>query len=106
MTLCRPLSYGPHTAPSKEDGGTLERRTDVCLTPAQDDTMTSDQRDASPPSPSSLCGHSCYHTAIRALQCHPCRMDLPGPTTSVGTRTDYSVGPWDYPTCAPGYLLA
>jgi hypothetical protein len=27
-----------------------------------------------------------------------CRMDLPGPTTSVGTRTDYSVGPWDYPT--------
>jgi hypothetical protein len=25
-----------------------------------------------------------------------CRMDLPGPTTSVGTRTDYSVGPWDY----------
>jgi hypothetical protein len=29
-----------------------------------------------------------------------CRMDLPGPTTSVGTRTDYSVGPWDYPTCA------
>jgi hypothetical protein len=27
-------------------------------------------------------------------------MDLPGPTTSVGTRTDYSVGPWDYPACA------
>jgi hypothetical protein len=23
-----------------------------------------------------------------------CRMDLPVPTTSVGTRTDYSVGPW------------
>jgi hypothetical protein len=23
-------------------------------------------------------------------------MDLPGPTTSVGTRIDYSVGPWDY----------
>jgi hypothetical protein len=32
-------------------------------------------------------------------------MDLPGPTTSVGTRTDYSVGPWDYPTCAPRYLM-
>jgi hypothetical protein len=29
-----------------------------------------------------------------------CRMDLPGPTTSVGTRTDYSVGPWDYSACA------
>jgi hypothetical protein len=35
-----------------------------------------------------------------------CRMDLPGPTTSVGTRNDYSVGPWDYPTCAARHLLA
>jgi hypothetical protein len=35
-----------------------------------------------------------------------CRMDLPGPTTSVGTRTDYSVGPWDYPTCVARYLMA
>jgi hypothetical protein len=35
-----------------------------------------------------------------------CRMDLPGPTTSVGTRTDYSVGPWDYSTCAVRHLLA
>jgi hypothetical protein len=26
-------------------------------------------------------------------ECNVCRMDLPGPTTSVGTRTDYSVGP-------------
>jgi hypothetical protein len=34
-----------------------------------------------------------------------CRMDLPGPTTSVGSRTDYSVGPWDYPTCAARYLM-
>jgi hypothetical protein len=35
-----------------------------------------------------------------------CRMDLPGPTTSMGTRTDYSVGPWDYPACATWYLMA
>jgi hypothetical protein len=35
-----------------------------------------------------------------------CRMDLPWPTTSVGTRTDYSVGPWDYPTCAARHLMA
>jgi hypothetical protein len=35
-----------------------------------------------------------------------CRMDLPGPTTSVGTRTDYSVGPWDYPACATRRLMA
>jgi hypothetical protein len=34
-----------------------------------------------------------------------CRMDLPGPTASVGTRTDYSVGPWDYLTCAARYLM-
>jgi hypothetical protein len=33
-------------------------------------------------------------------------MDLPGTTTSVGTRTDYSVGPWDYLTCAARYLMA
>jgi hypothetical protein len=24
----------------------------------------------------------------------------------VGTRTDYSVGPWDYLTCAAWYLMA
>jgi hypothetical protein len=35
-----------------------------------------------------------------------CRMDLPGPTTSVGTRTDYSVGPWDYPACAARHMMA
>jgi hypothetical protein len=43
MTLCYPLSYGPHTAPSKEDGGTLEKGTDARLTLAQDDAVTSDQ---------------------------------------------------------------
>jgi hypothetical protein len=35
-----------------------------------------------------------------------CRMDLPGHITSVGTRTDYSVGPWDYPACATRHLKA
>jgi hypothetical protein len=35
-----------------------------------------------------------------------CRMDLPGPTTTVGTRTDYSVGPWDYQACATRHLMA
>jgi hypothetical protein len=33
-------------------------------------------------------------------------MDLPGPTTSVGTRTDYSVGPWDYLACTTQHLMA
>jgi hypothetical protein len=33
-------------------------------------------------------------------------MDLHGPTTSVGTRTDYSVGPWDYSVCATRHLMA
>jgi hypothetical protein len=33
-------------------------------------------------------------------------MDIPGPTTPVGTRTDYSVGPWDYSTCATWHLMA
>jgi hypothetical protein len=43
MTLCCPLSYGLRAAPSKEDGGTLEKGTDACLAPAQDDIVTSDQ---------------------------------------------------------------
>jgi hypothetical protein len=42
------------------------------------------------------------YTTFRKL----CRMDLPGPTTSVGTRTNYSVGPWDYPSCATRHLKA
>jgi hypothetical protein len=33
-------------------------------------------------------------------------MDIPGPTTQVGTRTDYSVGPWDYSNWAARHLLA
>jgi hypothetical protein len=35
-----------------------------------------------------------------------CRMDLPVPTASVGTRTDYLVGPWDYSACATRHLMA
>jgi hypothetical protein len=35
-----------------------------------------------------------------------CRMDIPGPTTQVGTGTNYSVSPWDYSTCATRHLLA
>jgi hypothetical protein len=35
-----------------------------------------------------------------------CRMDLPGPTTSMGTRTNYSMGPWDYSTWATWHLMA
>jgi hypothetical protein len=33
-------------------------------------------------------------------------MDLPGPTTSVGTKTDYSVCPWDYSTWVTRHLMA
>jgi hypothetical protein len=33
-------------------------------------------------------------------------MDLPGPIASVGTRIDYSVGPWDYSACATRHLMA
>jgi hypothetical protein len=33
-------------------------------------------------------------------------MYLPGPTTSVGTRPDYSVGPWDYTTWVTWHLMA
>jgi uncharacterized damage-inducible protein DinB len=33
-------------------------------------------------------------------------MDLPRPTTSMGTRTNYSVRPWDYSAWAEQHLLA
>jgi hypothetical protein len=41
-----------------------ERGTDAHLAPTQDDAVTSDQRVASPPSPSVLCGHPRHHDAI------------------------------------------
>jgi hypothetical protein len=41
-----------------------------------------------------------------ALLGSTCRMDLPGPTALVGTRTDYSVSPWDYSACATRHLMA
>jgi hypothetical protein len=42
----------------------------------------------------------------KLVEAQECRMDLPRLTTSVGTRTDYSVGPWDYSACATRYLMA
>jgi hypothetical protein len=43
---------------------------------------------------------------LGSLPGYGCRMDIPGPTTQVGIRTDYLVGPWDYSTCATWHLLA
>jgi hypothetical protein len=57
VALCRPLPYSQHAAPSKEDAGALEGKTDDYSTPAQDYAVTSGQRGRSPPSPSVLCGH-------------------------------------------------
>jgi hypothetical protein len=48
----------------------------------------------------------CYRLMTKWKGLGDCRMDLPGPTTSVGTRIDYSVGPWDYPACATRHLKA
>jgi hypothetical protein len=49
----------------------------------------------------------CSKFLLQSRSEHPrCHMDLPRPTTSVGTRTDYSVGPWDYLTCAARHLMA
>jgi hypothetical protein len=46
------------------------------------------------------------HGLCASILHEDCRMDLPGPTTSVGTRTDYLLGPWDYLTCVARYLMA
>jgi hypothetical protein len=64
VTLCCPLSYGQRTAPSKQDGGTLEGGIDAFSMLAQDYAVTSGQQDWSPPSPSALCGHPRHHGAI------------------------------------------
>jgi hypothetical protein len=45
-------------------------------------------------------------TLFLLMQGDDCRMDLPRPTASVGTRIDYSVGPWDCSTCATRHLMA
>jgi hypothetical protein len=64
VTLCHPLPYGRRAAPLKEDGRTLEKGTDTCPTPTRDNTVTSDQWSASPPSPLALCGHPCHFATI------------------------------------------
>jgi hypothetical protein len=43
VTLCYLLPYGPGVAPSKGDGGTLEKGMGAYLAAAQDDAVTSDQ---------------------------------------------------------------
>jgi hypothetical protein len=97
-TLYHPLLYGSRTAPPKEDGGALERGTDAHLAPAQDNAVTSDQQDASPPSPSALCGHSRCHDAI------------PGTATPSPTLWEYGAtrrchssccAPYGFPSAAP-----
>jgi hypothetical protein len=65
-----------------------------------------------PVRPSSLqCYHSGYYGAIPntvGTQAGGTRHDGRCATQelSYGTRTDYSMGPWDYPTCAARYLMA
>jgi hypothetical protein len=66
MALCHPLPYDRRAAPSKEDGGALEGKTNDYSTPAQDYAMTSGQWGRSPPSPSSLCDHPRHRDAIPA----------------------------------------
>jgi hypothetical protein len=73
VTLCHPLLYGRRVAPSEEDGGTLEKGTDIYPAPTQDSAMASGQRSASPPSPLALCGHPRRCATSRALQRHPRR---------------------------------
>jgi hypothetical protein len=64
MTLCHPLPYLLHVAPSKEDGRTLERGTTTCPAPARDGAVTSGQQSAAPLSPPALCGHPRHCAAI------------------------------------------
>jgi hypothetical protein len=78
MTLCRPSRTASTPRPSKEDGGTLERGTAVYPAPAQDDTVTSDQRSASPPSLRPCAATPATVPSSRALQHHPRHRRSPG----------------------------
>jgi hypothetical protein len=48
----------------------------------------------------------CESQCLALFSLGRCHMDLPGPTTSMGTTTDYSVGPWDYSVCVTQHLMA
>jgi hypothetical protein len=71
VTLCRPLSYGPTSRPSREDGGTLERGTDAYSALGQDDVVTLGQRGVSSPSPPPCAAIPAAVPPSRALQHHP-----------------------------------
>jgi hypothetical protein len=72
VSLSHPLPYDRRAAPSKEDGGALEGKTDDYSTPAQNYAVTSGRRDRSPPSPSVLCDHPRRPpTPSPALHHHP-----------------------------------
>jgi hypothetical protein len=70
----RPVSTPQHCAahsriastshPSKEDGGTLKRRTTAYSAPAWDGAVTSGQQGAFPPSLPALCGHPGHFSVI------------------------------------------
>jgi hypothetical protein len=98
VTLCHPLQYGSRTAPSKEDGEALERGTDAHLAPAQDDAVTSDQRGASPLSPSVLCGHPRHHDAVPGTAAPSPMLWEYGATRR---RHDSCCAPYDFPSAAP-----
>jgi hypothetical protein len=91
MTQCRPLPYLLHVAPSKEDGGTLERGTTTYSAPAWDDAVTLGQRNASPPSPLALCNHPRRCAAIPGTAGPSCTLwELPvfhQPSPRIGVRT-------------------
>jgi hypothetical protein len=97
-TLCRPLSYGRRAAPSKEDGGTLERGTDAYPALAQDHAVTSDQWSGSPLSPSARYGHPRRHDAIPSTA-------APSPTLwergATRRRHARRCAPYDIPSNAP-----
>jgi hypothetical protein len=98
VTLCRPLPYAPTSHPSKEDRGTLKRGTNAYPAPTQDDTMTSDQWSASPPSPLALCGHPCRCATIPGTAAPSPALWKPGTTRR---RHVHCCASYDLPSAEP-----
>jgi hypothetical protein len=101
VTLCHPLPYGRHIAPSKEDGGTLEKGTDIYPAPTQDCAVTSDQRSASPPSPLALCSHPRRCATIPGTAAPSLMLWEPGMTRHHHARC---CAPYGLPSAAPSSL--
>jgi hypothetical protein len=108
-SVSTPRHYAAHSRtastshPSKEDGGTLERRTAAYSAPAWDGAVTSGQQGASPPSCLALCGHPRHCAAIPGTAASSPTLWKPGMMGHYHSRRCTSSDPPVSPTLEQAY---